>query len=677
MRELMLELLTWAPFEKLVPGEEKYIDGILSGNCNPPPPQAKFHELFSGFYDYYVQREKICEKIKAAKKTRDNKKTKAAKKARADEKIKAAEKDMDDERSKYMSKLRQWNATYFPKGGRAHRPLLFKKICFYLVVMEGFSESDFMAQIGSHVSRIREWKISPEFRKRAEADTYSVIKSYRSGTKRKYLVSLIKRLYYEAGRQVSQSMVLNKLPPFVDVFAGTASVAASVVTDGCPPPIVNELDTVMMSFIWAFTFYQKELSERIAKFHSDMMEDDIESTSRSYNKDDYDRHCKRVDPRNLLTNPEVWDDPVTQQRLMEFFGYSEDEIKGGKELAQRHQELVIRVRSNYIDVKNYLKSRDRDVLRENTDFNKLPKNITFDGHLKEEIDIQVDEILDYALAVFFYYSFPPSGRNVYHETIADVCSYFSYLSRLQTNLSVDRRKNKAEKAKTLLELQLKASLLTLESTGSFSRHLKDAEFYCKDFRDILQNNSEAEGVYYLDSPYFLTVGYDVGFSEEDHKEMLDILRGAEFKWIFSIQYKPSDEGTKTSKKRCRNQPPIIRNYGDYYRGFYAPFRLEADQWICVATDAPMENAKNLYAILFDVKAAKEKGQDIYRYTREILLVNFNPLRTIPLHNSAVVLPFDLFLQYADAGMNYRDIVLKAIDWRRNYIEKNFAGKIPV
>ena len=196
----------------------------------------------------------------------------------------------------------------------------------------------------------------------------------------------------------------------------------------------------------------------------------------------------------------------------------------------------------------------------------------------------------------------------------------------------------------------------------------------------MQNNSEAERVYYLDSPYFLTVGYDVGFSEEDHKEMLAILRGAEFKWIFSIQYKPSDEGTKTSKKRCRTQPPIIRNYGDYYRGFYLPLTLDTDQRAYMPKDDPNDPKpvpSNLFAILFDVDTAKAKGQDIYRYTREILLVNFNPLRTIPLHNSAVVLPFDLFLQCADAGMNYRDIVLKAIDWRRDYIEKNFAGKIPV
>ena len=161
------------------------------------------------------------------------------------------------------------------------------------MVKEGFSESDFMAQIGSHVSRIREWKISPEFRKRAEDDTYSVIRSYRSGTKRKYLVSLIKRLYYEAGRQVSQSMVLNKLPPFVDVFAGTASVAASVVTDGCPPPIVNDYDPVMLCFACAFTYYQHELRKRIAEFYNYLMSG-LKLADRSYNVADYERHNERI-----------------------------------------------------------------------------------------------------------------------------------------------------------------------------------------------------------------------------------------------------------------------------------------------------------------------------------------------------------------------------------------------
>lgn len=626
MRELMLELLTWAPFEKLVLGEKEYIDEILSGNYQQPP--SMFHDLFLGFRDYVdcVQKREATD----------------------------------------IGWLRNWKANH----GRAHLPLLFKKICFYLMVRGALSESAFMEQIGLHVSRIREWKISPEFRKRAEADTYSVIRSYRSGTKRKYLVSLIKRLYYEAGRQVSKSTALKELPTFVDVFAGTASVAASVVTDGCPHPIVNDYDPVMVCFAWAFTFYQHEIRKKIVEFH-DYLRKDLKIEDCSYDITAYERH---KDKGNVFTDPEASDNPSPRTRwLWKVYEYSGKYIKKRKRFAQRHQELIMRIRSGYKDVKlvlNKLSEGDRERLRD--DFNKLSKH-TPDSQKGPELE----DILDYALALFFYYSFRAKGVHAYYETNVDVNSYLSFLNSLQVDLSDVRNENLAVEADNLLKLQLKASSLTLESEGSFSRHLKNAEFYCKDFRDILQNNSEAEGVYYLDSPYFLTVGYDVGFSEEDHKEMLDILRGAEFKWIFSIQYKPSDEGTKTSKKRCRNQPPIIRNYGDYYRGFYAPFQLDAGKKVYMSAKIPKQAPSNLFAILFDVETAKAKGQEIYRYTREILLVNFNPLRTIPLHNSAVVLPFDLFLQYADAGMNYRDIVLKAIDWRRNYIEKNFAGKIPV
>ena len=114
-------------------------------------------------------------------------------------------------------------------------------------------------------------------------------------------------------------MTLKKLPTFVDVFAGTASVAASVVTDGCPPPIVNDYDPILVCFAWAFTYYQRELRKRIAKFHNDMMEENIKSTHRSYDADDYKSHYERIDPRNLLTTPKVWDDPMTRWRLMEFF----------------------------------------------------------------------------------------------------------------------------------------------------------------------------------------------------------------------------------------------------------------------------------------------------------------------------------------------------------------------
>lgn len=628
MRELMLELLTYEPFRKFLPEEKIYIDNILSGNYQQP--QSMLHDLFSGFH-YCVQQEAF-----------------------------------DD-----VDWLRQWKAAY----GRTRLPLLFKKICFYLMVKGTLSGSDFMGRIGLQVTCFRKWEISPQFRRYAEANTYSVIKSFRLGVKRPYIVSLVKRLYHEAGRQESNSKKLKKLPTFVDVFAGTAGVAASVVSEGCPSPIVNDYDPVLVCFAWAFTFYQSELRKRIAEFHNALMKQDFESTNWSYSVDDYERHFVENDPRNVHTNPKAWDNKLRDRDKWlrkKVYGESKEELEYG---AQRHQELIIRTRSRYMDVNLFLKKLsdfERDRLRD-IEFNKLPKHLRVIDAKKNPV---IDDILDNALALFYFYSFPPVNGHIYDTINVSADSYISYMERLQVDLDTARKEDVAEKAKTLLKLDLEASLLSLESTGHFSRYLRGSKFYCKDFREILQNDT-SDRVYYLDSPYFLTVGYDVGFLDNAHKDMLDLLRKAEFKWIFSMQYYPSktDASTTSSDENKRKkQPHIIKDYGAYYRGFCAPFQLDADQRFYVATGTPMEDAKKLYAILFDVETAKRKKQKIYSETHEMLVVNFNCLSTIPLHDSAVVLPFDLFLQCADDGVDYTDIVERAIAWRKDNIEKNYAGQ---
>lgn len=307
------------------------------------------------------------------------------------------------------------------------------------------------------------------------------------------------------------------------------------MTDGCPPPIVNDYDPVMVCFVWALTYYQREIRKEIVEFH-DYLRKDLKIEDCSYDITAYERH---KDKGNVFTDPEASDNPSPRtQWLWEVYKYSEKYRKKRHRLAQRHQELIMRFRSGYKDVKLFFdKISDSDRNRLRDDFNKLSKH-TPDSQKGPELE----DILDYALALFFYYSFRPNGVHTYYETNVNVNSYLSFLSSLQVDLSDVRNKNLAVEADNLLKLQLKASSLTLESKGSFSRHLKGAKFCCEPSQDILGPGSDK--IYYLDSPYFLTVGYDVGFSEENHKEMLDILRGAEFKWIFSIQYKPSDEGTK-------------------------------------------------------------------------------------------------------------------------------------
>lgn len=64
-------------------------------------------------------------------------------------------------------------------------------------------------------------------------------------------------------------------------------------------------------------------------------------------------------------------------------------------------------------------------------------------------------------------------------------------------------------------------------------------------------------------------------------------------------------------------------------------------------------------------------------TKEMLVVNFECLRTIPLHDSAVVYPFKLFLQCTDKKMDYQDIVKLAVDWRKDNIESKYADEAPV
>lgn len=459
---------------------------------------------------------------------------------------------------------------------------------------------------------------------------------------------------------VKYSMKLNNLPQFVDVFAGSASVAASVVTEGCPPPIVNDKDPVMVCFAWAFVHCKSELRKRIADFHNYVINQELKDLS--YDEDDYEGHNKNPTIHN---SAKVLDEPRTRWLHEEV--YHED-IATLKMLAQRYQEFIMRIRSSYIDVINVLalNDRDREELRCKFQFNELsPHSIT-----------QIEDVLDYALAIFYCCSFAGGkAGNVYHETFVNASKYYSYLNKL-VNLNAIKRASEDVKAHKLAELQLEASSLILKSKGHFSRYLQKAKFYSKDFRELLEI-TPSDAIYYWDSPYYLTTGYDVDFSDEDHKDMLGILRDEKFKWIFSMQYNPSNrrDGSEDEAK-CNKQVPIIKDYKTYYRGFYAELRLDSDQTTYVS-DAPAEDAEGLYAILFDIDKVKQKWKNMKPPMKEMLVVNFNPLRTIPLHDSAVVYPFDLFLKCADEKKDYQDIVKRAVAWRKSNIESKYTNEVPV
>lgn len=98
----------------------------------------------------------------------------------------------------------------------------------------------------------------PRYRKKVNRNSYSSITLNRNGKKQPYLTTAIKRAYYEAGRQEAEENLidsdtttewvapkLNQLPRFIDVFAGTGTVAASV---GANKSVVNDIDVGVACF---------------------------------------------------------------------------------------------------------------------------------------------------------------------------------------------------------------------------------------------------------------------------------------------------------------------------------------------------------------------------------------------------------------------------------------------
>lgn len=619
MQEHMIELLSYEPFDRMEIAEVEYINQIL--NKNYAQPASVYSDLFGGFYNYVTGIVSNFGWLVAWY-------------------------------QKYYAH-NQYNATAYKM--RTFYPVLFKKICFYCIIKYDLQDKEFMgmfvnpntAKASSLVNRLRKWGLSPQYRKYAEASTYSAIKSYRNGTKKEYLLYVIKKLYYEAGRQQSGSQILKDIPCFVDVMAGSGNVSASVVTYGMSRPVLNDYDPLQICFIWAFTYYQKEIRSRLAKMHNNLMKADFDSIEWSYTELDYINHYgylysyatmkdsqvyddieSQYWEKESLCNEAYWDNPLVQSM------YTKQEINKGKQKAKFFKEFIIRIRSSYLDAENIVKNCNRDALRK-VDFNLLPKTDT---------DATVEELLNYAIAYFYYFSFKPTGRNggAFHVSCVDVDNYYRYVHMsLGNKVMLPRGIDITDKAKILYKLRLKPASMNLEYKGSFRTNLKDARLSIMDFRKLL-NSSYFNGIYYFDSEYFLTAGYEIDFTDDMHKEMLDWLRKSTDKWIFSMQYNPSSKSSSVSPevnaKRNRGGNRI-KDYGTYYRGFI--YSLIVDENGYYIPDIIQEREVDSLQVLlldFDKVIDRVDVADVVDYVKiepeyfEIKLVNNDKIHVVYWRN---------------------------------------------
>ena len=609
MLELMLKLLTYEPYEKVSGNEKDYIDKVLSEKITSDTVVTNkeyiiYDELFRGFMGFlnYSSKGILWKSIQWD----------------------------------FLGWLRDWKNKYYPVNDgmiddRAIYPVLFKKICFFILVeaykgdskkkYTEMSDKEFIQAVGLRENIFNKWHISPRYRKKVNRDSYSSITLSRNGKKQPYLTTAIKRVYYEAGRQEAEENLidsdtttewvapkLNQLPQFIDVFSGTGTVAASV---GANKSVVNDIDVGAACFLYSMSHDSKEVRQRLAQLHNNFVSKDLSEGQELYTAEQWQRHRESKAYEEYLGN-------------------------------QKFEELMVRLRNNYVYIYKKYVQATREVA------------LDFDNDTTKNIEM----FYDIGVAWLFLNSFKQKLKkaNQFNAIDMDIEAYKKYLHTvLMVKYKDDKKYEKYhqqdESDATFLEkYRIKKSQVKFEKGIKYMDSLKNTIVKNEDFYTVIQGYSG--GFIYLDSPYFLTTDYTVPFQDEEHKDMLDILRYADFNWLFSMQYKEIDtdkfnksEFTKNRKSYQEAGHPLIKNYDYYYNGFVKPFVIKSEMnLLYYETDASKNiEDNNLWVLFF-----------YYKFNnKEMMICNFDSRRNIPyafegdkeIGHHIEIMPYNEFLTH--------------------------------
>lgn len=639
MLELMLKLLTYEPYEKVSGNEKDYIDKVLSEKITSDTVVTNkeyiiYDELFRGFMGFlnYSSKGILWKSIQWD----------------------------------FLGWLRDWKNKYYPVNDgmiddRAIYPVLFKKICFFILVeaykgdskkkYTEMSDKEFIQAVGLRENIFNKWHISPRYRKKVNRDSYSSITLSRNGKKQPYLTTAIKRVYYEAGRQEAEENLidsdtttewvapkLNQLPQFIDVFSGTGTVAASV---GANKSVVNDIDVGAACFLYSMSHDSKEVRQRLAQLHNNFVSKDLSEGQELYTAEQWQRHRESKAYEEYLGN-------------------------------QKFEELMVRLRNNYVYIYKKYVQATREVA------------LDFDNDTTKNIEM----FYDIGVAWLFLNSFKQKLKkaNQFNAIDMDIEAYKKYLHTvLMVKYKDDKKYEKYhqqdESDATFLEkYRIKKSQVKFEKGIKYMDSLKNTIVKNEDFYTVIQGYSG--GFIYLDSPYFLTTDYTVPFQDEEHKDMLDILRYADFNWLFSMQYKEIDtdkfnksEFTKNRKSYQEAGHPLIKNYDYYYNGFVKPFVIKSEMnMLYYETDASKNiEDNNLWVLFF-----------YYKFNnKEMMICNFDSRRNIPyafegdkeIGHHIEIMPYNEFLTHLRnrKESSYNELRTEAHNWRKNNIIENYAS----
>jgi hypothetical protein len=607
-KETMFSILTYEPFEKITGDEKKYIEAVLNDDLKGQQGYPLYDELMKAF--------KVC------KNTKDS--------------TALAQWYEKHYTTKAVGKIKVlWSKD---KDERTYYPVLFKKICYYCLTECNLQAKDFLNHFNIKDNIIRKWGISPMYGKLAKKDTYSYIPILRNGKKQKYLTKVIKATFYEASRQAKSNgkcstMKKKDLLKFVDVFAGTGTVSASVDAN---ETYVNDKELGAACFLYSMSNDEMQVRTRLAELHNGIISNYYKG-GKLYTKKHWEKDKQKTDKYKSI-NDESFD------------------------------ELIIRLRNNYRSMHETYK--------------KYVKR-TFNYLIREENE---EMLYDIGIVWFFLKSLPQNSYsgNKFKFSDMDIDNYYSYLKlRLEvvisnngSNTDLDSLLGKYgnKKHELIKNLELKAEDIEFSKGKKFISGFKKVEVKKEDFKKFLDSVIDSDDYFvYLDSPYFLTTQYDVGFYDKEHKKMLDILRKATYSWLFSMQYY---EGSTKEVKKVR-RPTLkeysrqIKDYDAYYKGFVGNFKKNDEGYLVVENITNRKKLDELYVILFNYV---RKNKTVNTKLREMMICNFDVRPAIKYGSNEVILPMREFLKLeSQKGKKYSTIYKHAVKWRQRQIKKKFGS----
>ena len=294
-------------------------------------------------------------------------------------------------------------------------------------------------------------------------------------------------------------------------------------------------------------------------------------------------------------------------------------------------------------------------------------------------------LYDIGIAWFFLNSLPQNSYsgNKFKVSDMDIDTYYSYLKlRLEvvisdngSNIDLDSLLGSYDNKKHELikKLELKAEDVKFSKGKKFMSDFNKTEIKKEDFKKILKSVVSDDYFVYLDSPYFLTTQYDVGFYDKEHKKMLDILRKATYSWLFSMQYYEGStkEVKKVRRPRLEEYSNQIKDYDAYYKGFVGKFKKNDEGYLVVENITNQKKLDELYVILFNYVG---KNKTVKTKLREMMICNFDVRPAIKYGSNEVVLPMHEFLKLeSKKGKKYSTIYKHAVKWRQRQIKKKFSS----